>query len=46
MLSYGSITTPEKAFQTLSIMVGKKEQFEEIEKQKKIAERLKRKENE
>lgn len=41
-INYNNIETPLKAYQTLSIMLGRKRQFEIIKEQKELADRLKK----
>lgn len=41
-INYNNIETPLKAYQTLSIMLGRKKQFEIIKEQKELADRLKK----
>ena len=41
-INYNNLETPLKAYQTLSIMLGRKRQFEIIKEQKELADRLKK----
>lgn len=41
-INYINLETPLKAYQTLSIMLGRKRQFEIIKEQKELADRLKK----
>lgn len=41
-INYTNLETPLKAYQTLSIMLGRKRQFEIIKEQKELADRLKK----